>query len=472
MKMKRLLTFVIAFALVLALVPCAFAASDKAAEAANALYELGLFNGTGTDENGDPIFELDRAPTRHEAVTMLVRLLGQTEAAASGAWEMPFTDVADWAKPYVGYAYTNGLTAGTSADTYSGDLTVTATQYLTFVLRALGYESGTDFPWDRAWELSDRIGLTNGEYNEDTELFTRGDVAIVSYAALTVNKKDSNATIADELGISLEPKEPGLSDILNGHYWVGKNGGSETFYVEVYYFEGNTFSCVYKCFKTSTEELVFSGYQTGTYTVSGTELTLTSQKDYTLISGASVSVLDDEPSNNAYTVTVSSESSIKLNSWGYTINDELAGSFETVKNDVTGKYRSTDSEDYTYLAQADFRTVHSKYDTATAQCAYVYAFTNAKGEFCVLVDLRYKIISNFSVFKLHNLTTGQTITDPDDYYNNLANRAYGASKIQYMELANEITGLHMKMLQAMKTVLEGGTDTWTGAFVDAATLSM
>ena len=125
--------------------PAAFAANDDAAEAANVLYELGLFQGTGTDADGKPVFDLGRAPTRHEAVTMLVRILGKEEEAKSGTWDIPFTDVSDWAKPYVGYAYANGLTSGTSATTFGGDVTVSATQYLTFILRALGYDSSTDF---------------------------------------------------------------------------------------------------------------------------------------------------------------------------------------------------------------------------------------------------------------------------------------------------------------------------------------
>ena len=186
--MKRILSFVLSLVLVLSLIPSTFAASNEANEAAQSLYELGLFSGTGTDANGNPIFDLDRAPTRHEAVTMLVRLLGKGEEAENGTWNTPFTDVADWAKPYVGYAYTNDLTAGTSATTYSGNNTVTASEYLTFVLRALGYSSGADFQWDRAWQLSDSLGITNGQYNADTTSFTRGDVAIISYNALSAEK--------------------------------------------------------------------------------------------------------------------------------------------------------------------------------------------------------------------------------------------------------------------------------------------
>lgn len=157
--------------------------------AAKKLYAKGLFQGTGTDGDGNPVFDLDRTPTRAEAVTMLVRLLGKEDEAKAGTWTTPFTDVAEWAKPYVGYAYANGLTTGTGATTFGSNTAVNASQYLTFVLRALGYESGTDFQWDKAWELSDKIGLTSGEYNADTSGFTRGDVAIISYTSLSVKPK-------------------------------------------------------------------------------------------------------------------------------------------------------------------------------------------------------------------------------------------------------------------------------------------
>lgn len=187
--MKKLTTtLLLAAALATGVTPAAFAASDEALNAANALYKQGLFLGNGTTATGAPNFELDRKPTRHEAITMLVRLLGKEEEAKKGTWNTPFTDVDEWAKPYVGYAYTNKLTTGTSETTFSGNDTVTATEYLTLVLRVLGYDDKKgDFSWDKAWELSDKIGLTKGQYNADTNNFTRGDVAIVSQA--TAEKK-------------------------------------------------------------------------------------------------------------------------------------------------------------------------------------------------------------------------------------------------------------------------------------------
>ena len=148
---KRILSCILVLALAISLMPSAFAATDDATSAAQALYEMGLFLGTGNDANGNPIFDLDRTPNRNAAVIMLVRLLGKEQEAKAGTWNIPFSDVSEQMNPYVGYAYNNGLTAGVSTTAYGGTAAITASQYLTFVLRALGYTSGTDFQVSKAW---------------------------------------------------------------------------------------------------------------------------------------------------------------------------------------------------------------------------------------------------------------------------------------------------------------------------------
>ena len=143
--------------------------------------------------------------------------------------------MADWARPYVGYAYANGLTNGTGRTTFSGKDPVTATQYLTFVLRALGYSSaeGGDFRWDAAWELTDRLDITKGEYGPDTP-FDRGDVVKISYSALGAYLKGEGRVLGEKLldeGVfTLEqyhaamsgggPEEEGQNPVINwaGHY--------------------------------------------------------------------------------------------------------------------------------------------------------------------------------------------------------------------------------------------------------------
>ena len=196
--MKKLLCPLFALLIVLSLSTAAFAADYSAEKSANALYELGLFQGIGETANGKPIYSLDAAPTRAQAVTMLVRLLGKEAEAKAGTWTVPFSDLADWARPYVGYAYANGLTNGLSAERFGSGDKVTANQYLTFILRALGYSSERDFQWDKANAFSDSLGLTHGEYSASRS-FTRGDTAHISYAALAQVRKDSSETLAAQL---------------------------------------------------------------------------------------------------------------------------------------------------------------------------------------------------------------------------------------------------------------------------------
>ena len=160
--MKKLIAYMLCLALCLSCMPGALAADDAAVRAAGQLYELGLFRGVGTGADGSPVLDLDRAPTRAEAMTMMVRLFMDESAALWDFYDFPFTDVADWARSYVAYAYEYGVTVGQSATCFGSECPVSATEYLTFILRNLGYRSGVDFQWDRAWELSDRLGITDG----------------------------------------------------------------------------------------------------------------------------------------------------------------------------------------------------------------------------------------------------------------------------------------------------------------------
>lgn len=153
---------------------------------------LGLFQGTDTD------FDLEREPSRAEALVMLVRVLGKEREALSGTWKHPFTDVASWADQYVGYAYEKNLTNGVSATSF-GAGSASAGMYLTFVLRALGYSDadGADFSWDDPFTLAERIGILPDGVN--TDAFWRADVVMISYAALPVTLKGSSQTLAAKL---------------------------------------------------------------------------------------------------------------------------------------------------------------------------------------------------------------------------------------------------------------------------------
>lgn len=196
MLRRKLFALSLAALLLLPLSAAATGESDTPeVYAANLLYQLGLFQGVGEHDDGTVDFDLDTAPTREVAVTMLVRLLGKDAAARKGSYTIPFSDVSDWARPYVGYAYANKLTNGLSATSFGGTEIVSATQYLTFVLRALGYDSKSDFQWDSAWTMTDALGITYGEYGANTKRFTRGDVAKISASALAAPIRDASETL-------------------------------------------------------------------------------------------------------------------------------------------------------------------------------------------------------------------------------------------------------------------------------------
>jgi len=198
---QKIFSLMLCLALLLSLtVPATAVEADAQKAAADRLYALGLFQGTGTKPSGTPDYALGRPLSRQEAVTMLVRLLGKEQEAKDSALPHPFSDVDDWAAPYVGYAYCNKLTNGISETTFGGSQPVTAAQYLTFVLRALDYVSSEDFTWNRAWEMTDALGLTVGQYSAANDAsFLRGDAVLVSEKALSAIKKDGSATLLEQL---------------------------------------------------------------------------------------------------------------------------------------------------------------------------------------------------------------------------------------------------------------------------------
>lgn len=621
---KRIISLFLAVLIVCSMIPNAFAASNEALDAANTLRALGLFKGVGTDASGAPVFELDRAPTRHEAVTMLVRLLGKEDEALAGNWETPFTDVDDWAKPYVGYAYANGLTNGTGKDTFGGKDPVSATQYLTFVLRALGYQSGSDFKWDAAWELTDKLGITNGSYGASSA-FTRGDVAIVSLAAINTPIRYEGRTILDRMNgvaaeknvvyedrfvkITYEGFEPYANETkravvifnvenkgaafydgkvypyiqvrsnavaFNGEtrsfnemgasYCVVAAGSSQKFYAwfyspiadlskslnsygvhftlnhgestigefsaksvdDEYYSKLDTFTShgtttaytglrnpnggtvnqtplqLEKCagYVSADWEKIYSDdniemtlYRPGPNTF--VSLFLTNKTNALVNVKPTKEILDGKEQHLAIlwsaddtqwvlphssTITemigidsdlfekgynkVQIDATVTVGVNSYTISAENSYVLPEPEPEIK-------SEDYAYLAGTDFRSIRRTYSTAVAQHGYVYAYKNVDGDLCVLTMVQYKIgTKSFIDYKLHNMTTGKTSTDPVGYYKKLATKSYGATKIKYLEMASTVSGYMSKMNSAVANIIQTGENNWKGVYVSANVLNL
>ena len=173
---------------------------------ADGLKALGLFKGSDTGYGFG--YDLEAKPTRIQALIMFLRLIGEEQAALSTTAACPFTDVPAWCQPYVAYAYEQGLTKGVDdAAMLFGTDYVTAGQYVTFILRALGYQDSgdtPDFTWDTALQRGMDLGiLTAGEYKMlMEEPFLRAQVAYLSYFALEHTYKDRAETLQTQLTTS------------------------------------------------------------------------------------------------------------------------------------------------------------------------------------------------------------------------------------------------------------------------------
>ena len=164
---------------------------------ADALHELGLFSGTGSG------YELERTSTRAEGLVMLLRLLGKEKEAAAYTGSHPFTDVPEWAARYVAYAYHAGYTSGMSEKQYGSQRSMSLNDYMTFLLRALGYQdTNGDFSWKTAADTAVRTGiLTEAHRQQITARGTlyRDDIVYASYQALFAQKKGGAQRLCDQL---------------------------------------------------------------------------------------------------------------------------------------------------------------------------------------------------------------------------------------------------------------------------------
>ncbi len=189
-KSQKMLSVVVIAILVMVFtaIPAFAATYDRCADSLN---ELGLFQGTTTG------YDLESSPNRVQAAVMMVRLLGQEEAALAADYAHPFTDVPSWADDYIAYMYEKGLTTGMSSTVFGSDTLCDAQMFYVFTLRSLGYsDADKDFTYAAAQEFALNSGLTP-IYKENS--FLRDDMVAIAYSALAAPMKDDSGTLLDKL---------------------------------------------------------------------------------------------------------------------------------------------------------------------------------------------------------------------------------------------------------------------------------
>ena len=94
--------------------------------------ETGITKGTR-----ETAFSPDAPCTRAQIVSFLYRMIQSEGGGFTGLWmfRLPFTDTPDWAYEAIAWCYQKGITAGTTATTFSPDTGCTRAQIVTFLWR-------------------------------------------------------------------------------------------------------------------------------------------------------------------------------------------------------------------------------------------------------------------------------------------------------------------------------------------------
>ena len=178
--------------------------SEDNVEAVDVLQAVGVMVG---DEDGN--FNPDEYVTRNEMAVVMSNLLALNVSNFTSS-SIPFTDVPDWAAPYVAACYADGITSGTSDTTYGGDDTVTAAQAGLMMLKALGhFQYSSDFGSD--WQLSavrqaSSTDLYDGVDAGASSAMTRNEVAQLALNALEATmvepSSDGSTIVVGDITVS------------------------------------------------------------------------------------------------------------------------------------------------------------------------------------------------------------------------------------------------------------------------------
>ena len=132
---------------------------------------------------------------------MLLRSLGEEEAALQCTDPHPYQDVPSWCNNYVAYAHKMGYTNGISPTEFGPNNVIPPNQFVELMLRSLGYSVAGVDDYTTSLERAYQAGIfTLGEYLTYTSgNFLRADCVYIFYYLLDVPIKGSSTTLGQRL---------------------------------------------------------------------------------------------------------------------------------------------------------------------------------------------------------------------------------------------------------------------------------
>lgn len=189
-RFKKISLIIILIVVISYMSVVAFGAEGDNTSLAEYLNKIGLIQGTGYG------YGLDSITTRAQGAVIIVRLMGKEKEAIEMSYSHPFDDVPYWADDYIGYLWENDISKGIDDDLYGSDLLLSPSDYMTFLIRVLGYrEDEGDFKWNTSLEKAVEIGIINStefsQYKQKKNCY-RNDMVLFSYRALDADLKNGN----------------------------------------------------------------------------------------------------------------------------------------------------------------------------------------------------------------------------------------------------------------------------------------
>ncbi len=236
-NLKKVLAMVLAFACTFSMFAGAKVFEDVPAgsdysEAITMLSDLGVIQG-----KDDGKYHPEDTITRAEACAMIARLMTGDPNVSQYVGAQSFTDVAkgSWKDSAIGYCYINGIVIGVGNNKFEPDRAITDAEFITMVVRAMGYETADmkqNYPFSYM-SNAQAIGLLDGTNMVASTDALRGEDAQVIYNALFTDYARGAKLVNTTHGTSVE-SYPTLAESVWGltraaaGTWKNNSDGDKT----------------------------------------------------------------------------------------------------------------------------------------------------------------------------------------------------------------------------------------------------
>ena len=172
-------------------------------EMAAGLKSIGLITG---DAKGDLM--LQSQLKRSQASQFIVNLLGKNQYVKDNKdsyTATSFSDIKakDWFAASVGFCQQLGIANGYSDGTFKPNGTLSEKEFLSMLIKALGYTGSDEYTWSTVYQKAYELKLVvDSEYQtktEDNKNFKRADVVKLMYTALNLKPKSEELTLIQKM---------------------------------------------------------------------------------------------------------------------------------------------------------------------------------------------------------------------------------------------------------------------------------